>query len=83
MGFNDYWWVPEPGTQQPFIYDTKCPYCKNMYRVTRYEQEPGFRFEEDEVCPYCGSVIRSSLEYEFFTERIAHAEKKIKPRRIR
>jgi hypothetical protein len=31
------------------------------------EQEPGFRDTEELICPYCGEIIKESMEYIYFT----------------
>ena len=46
----------------------KCPYCKKDFICYEYEQTPGFRFPEEKICPHCGKVLQTSLEYEFYTE---------------
>lgn len=54
-------------------YDTvlrRCPHCGKQYIVELLEQTPGFRDSVEEICPYCGKVIRKSMEYEFFTYKI-------------
>ena len=43
----------------------RCPRCGGEYTCERREQTPGFRMLEEEVCPYCGYVVRTSLEWEF------------------
>lgn len=49
-----------------------CPFCGRKYKVLLIPQEPGFRTDEDERCPYldCGKVIKTSLENEFYTEEM-------------
>ena len=47
----------------------KCPKCGKRFKCTYVEQTPGFRFSEDKICPHCNEVLRSSLEYEFYTEK--------------
>ena len=44
-----------------------CPYCKKKYHCITTEQMPGFRDTEEEKCPYCGKVVRESMDYEFST----------------
>ena len=51
-------------------YTDKCPHCGKEFLVTEYEQIPGFRDIEEETCPYCNKTVRTSMEYEFTTERI-------------
>lgn len=47
-----------------------CPKCKKYFYYEREEQNPGFHSDEDMVCPYCQNVIKTSLEYEFYTREI-------------
>lgn len=57
-----------------------CKFCDKKYQSVLVEQTPGFRDMEDERCPYCGEVNRSSMEYEFSTQTIdgsPRMEKKI------
>ena len=60
MGWNDH-------LNDPVAIERKCPKCGKTYLCEEYDQVPGFRSSEEEVCPYCGTVIRTSLEYEFKT----------------
>ena len=54
-----------------FDYLCECPKCKKTFEVSEIPQTPGFRWKEELVCPYCSSVIRSSMEYEFIvTKRV-------------
>ena len=50
-------------------YFENCPFCKEQMLVTATPQEPGYRFREELICPYCGKIVRSSLEYEYKTEK--------------
>lgn len=45
----------------------KCPYCEKEFYCVYVEQTPGFRDTEEKVCPYCKKVLRTSMEYEFYT----------------
>lgn len=47
-----------------------CPKCNNVYECIEEEQVPGCRSMDYEVCPYCGEVIQSSMEYEFTTRKL-------------
>ena len=47
-----------------------CPECKKIFKVEEVDQTPGFRWSEDMVCPYCGHIVRTSLEYEFHTYKL-------------
>ncbi len=53
-----------------FTYTHKCPHCEKEFEVTEIPQVAGFRDTEFEICPYCGSVNRKSMEVEFFTRKI-------------
>lgn len=53
-----------------FNYIQTCPECGKQFKVYEEDQIPGFRFPEDMVCPYCKHVCRTSLEYEFTTEKM-------------
>lgn len=44
-----------------------CPKCHKRFRVMMEEQEPGFRDTEELICPYCGEIIKESMEYIYFT----------------
>lgn len=58
MGFNDHFPGEGPET-------VTCPYCRREYLQTKYEQTPGCRDLDYDVCPYCGKTVRQSMEYEF------------------
>lgn len=47
----------------------KCTQCGKIYECREEEQEPGFRSKDYEICPYCGNVNDSSMDYEFFTRK--------------
>lgn len=47
-----------------------CKKCRERYRQYLEEQTPGFRQKDYDICPYCGYENRSSMEYEFYNERI-------------
>lgn len=64
MGFNDHY--PDMYMQTKKV----CPKCGKKYICIETEQVPGFRFPEDETCPYCKTVICTSMEYEFSTFKI-------------
>lgn len=51
-------------------YISHCPYCNNDFMVNAIEQDPGYRFPEDMICPYCHKVNGSSMNYEFETEKL-------------
>lgn len=70
MGHNDRFEDDE------FTYICACPNCRKLFKVAETEQIPGFRFPEDMVCPYCGHVVRTSLEFEFRTFPMEDNEKK-------
>lgn len=42
-----------------------CKHCGKDYIQVQTDQTPGFRSSEDDVCPYCHEVNRSSLAVEF------------------
>lgn len=48
----------------------ECPFCGHKYICYEEEQIPGFKDWEEEVCPHCDHVIRTSMEYEFRTYKI-------------
>jgi len=48
-------------------YTTTCPKCKKMYDCVEIWQTPGFRDREEEICPYCGYIVKTSMEIEFRT----------------
>ncbi len=67
MGWNDH------------IFDIKgniveCSFCGKKYLQEKYEQTPGFRDKEDDICPYCGKVNGTSMEYEFSNSKISNEE---------
>lgn len=47
-----------------------CPHCGKKFKCTLLEQIPGYRFKEQEICPYCDAVLRESLEFEFISEKL-------------
>ena len=51
-------------------YEETCPKCGKKFLCTYEEQVPGFRMSDDKICPHCGAVLRTSLEYEFTTRKI-------------
>lgn len=53
-----------------FNFITTCPKCGKQFRVYEVEQIPGFRDTEEMICPYCKHVCRTSLEYEFMTQKM-------------
>ena len=53
-----------------FNYVSKCPKCGKYFKVYETEQVPGFRFPEDMVCPYCGEVVKTSMEFEYKTYEV-------------
>ena len=48
----------------------KCPKCHKDFDCDLYPQTPGFRFPEDLYCPYCGTLIKTSMEYEFSPHKV-------------
>lgn len=62
MGWNDY--------LENFNYVAKCPKCGKKFKVYETEQIPGFRDTEYMICPYCGEIVRASMEYEFTTYKM-------------
>lgn len=61
MGWNDHL------SDKDFNFVASCPKCGKKFKVVETEQIPGCRFPEDMVCPYCGEVVRTSMEYEYST----------------
>lgn len=53
-----------------FNFIATCPKCGKQFRVYEVEQIPGFRDTEEMICPYCKHVCRTSLEYEFTTQKM-------------
>lgn len=51
-----------------------CKYCKKDYLLSVRYQTPGCRDWEDEVCPYCHRVNKSSMEWEFTTYEIDNSK---------
>lgn len=47
-----------------------CPHCKKTFNCYRKPQIPGFRDAEDMICPYCDKLVKTSMEWEFYTETI-------------
>lgn len=47
----------------------ECPYCHKTFIMTCTPQTPGFRMEEDLICPYCGEILNSSLHWEYYVEK--------------
>ena len=64
MGFNDR--ILYSG----HIYRRLCPNCKKSFEVHEQEQVPGFRCVDELKCPYCGYVLRTSMEYEYMTYKL-------------
>lgn len=53
-----------------YKYKTKCPECGKEFIVTEFDQIPGFRDKEELICPYCHKVLRTSMEVEFYPEKV-------------
>lgn len=64
MGWNDHL------EDNSFNFIATCPKCGKQFKVYEVEQIPGFRGKEDMVCPYCKHVCRTSMEYEFMTQKM-------------
>ena len=47
-----------------------CPKCHKKFKVYEVEQIPGFRDNEYMICPYCGEIVKASMEHEYATEKI-------------
>ena len=45
---------------------SKCPKCNNEFAYRVEKQLAGFREKEYLICPRCGEVICSSMEYDFY-----------------
>lgn len=54
-----------PGTLETISKRTICPKCKREYIENREEQVIGFRERSENVCPYCGYVLGSSMEWDY------------------
>lgn len=61
MGWND--WI------SPAECRVVCRKCGKTYLQAVTEQEPGFRWSEEDKCPYCGHVAKESMSYEFHNRR--------------
>ena len=48
----------------------KCSHCEKEFKAQISRQVPGFRSPEDLVCPYCGEVLRTSMELEFYSSKL-------------
>lgn len=48
----------------------KCSYCKKDFQQETVDQVPGFRDRSFNICPYCGSVLGSSMEIEYSNSKI-------------
>ena len=55
-------------------HEENCPYCKKTFECQYEEQEPGFRWTETLVCPYCGKIIQESMEYDFYVRKFVKGE---------
>ena len=53
-----------------------CKKCGKKFWVEATPQVPGFRWEEDEICPYCGNINRTSMTWEFYTEKYEASKSK-------
>lgn len=49
-----------------------CPECGKTFECLYEEQTPGFRDNSDKRCPYCGKVLETSMEWEFYTNKLEH-----------
>ncbi|MDE6749121.1 MAG: hypothetical protein K2K21_08705, partial [Lachnospiraceae bacterium] len=55
---------------------SKCTKCNNEFAYRVEKQLAGFREKEYLICPRCGEVIGSSMEYEYYqnvNKRVANA----------
>lgn len=62
MGWNDH--------LEDFNYVSQCPKCEKKFRVYETDQIPGFRDTEYMICPYCGEIVKASMEHEYTTEKM-------------
>lgn len=62
MGWNDH--------LEDFNYVALCPKCGKKFKVYETDQIPGFRDTEYMICPYCGEIVRASMEHEYATEKM-------------
>lgn len=46
-----------------------CPHCGNRYKLTIYKTKFNNHTESKQICPYCGETVRTSTEYEYYTEK--------------
>ena len=60
MGWNDH------------IYDTpleneieRCSKCSKLFRCSEEDQEPGCRDKEYKVCPFCKSILDTSMSVDY------------------
>lgn len=54
----------------------KCPHCGKTYICGIIAQRPGYKWREEQICPYCNKIVRTSLEFEFYTEKLEKDEKR-------
>lgn len=51
-----------------------CMCCKKPYYRHETEQVPGFRDRDYDICPYCGEVNGSSMEWEYSNRKMTDDE---------
>lgn len=51
-------------------HEVVCRHCGKTYKQTMISQIPGFRDREEDICPYCNEVNRSSMEWDFSNEKM-------------
>lgn len=69
MGFNDHY------GDLPLEYEIeKCPKCGENFHCIETEQVIGCKSEEEKVCPYCGEILKTSMEYEYTCSKLSEEE---------
>lgn len=69
MGWNDH------------IYDTpleneieKCSKCNKIFKCSEEPQTPGCRDKEYKICPFCKSILDSSMSVDYYCSVLSDTE---------
>ena len=70
MGYNDH------HGDTPLEFEIqKCTKCGKYFRCVETEQVIGCKSKEEKICPYCETVINTSMEYEYSCSKLTNEDK--------
>ena len=69
MGYNDRYF------DKPTENETeKCPVCGKHFICVVTEQVVGCKVRDEKICPYCGAILASSMEYEYTCRKLTNED---------